>query len=43
MKWLDPIKKLYDLYSEEEDSSRIVEVTDLDSDIEELAGSYMDL
>ena len=37
--WLDPIEKLYDMYSEEEDTLRIVEVTDdgldFDSDIED--------
>jgi len=26
MKWFDPIEELYDIYLEEEDSSRIVEV-----------------
>jgi len=44
---LDPIEELYDLYSEEEDTPRIVEVGDdgLDwvSDIEGLADPYTDL
>ena len=26
MNWLDPIKELYDMYSEEEDTPRIVEL-----------------
>jgi len=47
MNQLDPIKELYDMYSEEEDTLRIIEVEDdgLDfvSDIEGLADPYMDL
>jgi len=47
MNWLDPIEELYDMYLEEEDISRIVELGDdgLDwvSDIEGLADPYMDL
>ena len=47
MNWLDPIEELYDMYSEEEDTLRIVELGDdgLDwvSDIEGLADPYMDL
>jgi len=47
MNQLDPIKELYDMYSEEEDTLRIVEIEDdgLDfvSDIEGLADPYMDL
>ena len=45
--WLDPIEELYDIYSEEEDTLRIVEVgnNDLDfvSDIEGPANPYIDL
>ena len=44
---LDPIEELYNMYSEEEDTPRIVEVVDdgldFDSDIEGLANPYMDL
>jgi len=44
---LDPIEELYDIYSEEEDTLRIVKVreNDLDfvSDIKGLADLYMDL
>jgi len=47
MNQLDPIEELYDMYSEEEDTPRIVEIEDdglgLDSDIEGLANPYMDL
>ena len=47
MNWLDPIEKLYDMYLEEEDTPRIVELVDkgldFDSDVEGLANSYMDL
>ena len=47
MNQLDPIKELYDMYSEEEDTPRIVEVEDnnldLASDIEGLADPYIDL
>jgi len=47
MNRLDPIKELYDMYSEEEDTPRIVELGDdgLDfvSDIEGPADPYMDL
>ena len=47
MNWLDPIKELYNMYLEEEDTPRIIEVEDDDldivSDIEGLANSYMDL
>ena len=45
--WLDPIKELYDMYSEEEDTPRIVELgddgLDLVSDMEGLADPYMNL
>ena len=45
--WLDPIEELYDMYSEEEDAPRIVEVEDdgLDflSDVDGPADPYMDL
>ena len=45
--WLDPIKELYDMYSEEEDTPRIVELgddgLDLVSDMEGPADPYMDL
>jgi len=44
---LDPIEELYDMYSEEEDTLRIVEIEDdgLDfiSDVEGPADPYMDL
>jgi len=47
MNRLDPIEELYDMYSEEEDTPRIVELGDdrlkLVSDIEGLADPYMDL
>jgi len=47
MNRLDPIEELYDMYSEKEDTPRIVELGDdgLDfvSDIEGLADPYMDL
>ena len=47
MNWLDPIEELYDMYSEEEDTLRIVEVRgddlDLVSDVEGPANPYMDL
>jgi len=47
MNRLDPIEKLYDMYSEEEDTPRIVEIEDdgLDfvSDVEGPADLYMDL
>jgi len=47
MNRLDPIEELYDMYSEEEDTPRIVEVVndrlDFDSDIEGLTDPYMDL
>jgi len=44
---LDPTEELYDMYSEEEDTLRIIEIEDdgLDfvSDLEGLADPYMDL
>ena len=47
MNWLDPIEELYNMYLEEEDTLRIVEVgnDDLDFilDIEGLANFYIDL
>jgi len=47
MNQLDPIEELYDMYSEEEDTPRIIEVEDnsLDfvSDIEGPANPYIDL
>jgi len=47
MNRLDPIEELYDMYSEEEDTLRIIEIEDdgldLVSDIEEPADPYMDL
>ena len=47
MNQLDPIKELYDMYSEEEDTPRIVELgdngLDLDLDIEGPADPYIDL
>ena len=47
MNRLDPIEELYEMYSEEENTLRIVEVVnnglDFDSDIEGPAGPYMDL
>ena len=42
-----PIEELYEMYSEEEGTPRIVELVDdgldFDSDVEELANPYMDL
>jgi len=47
MNRLDPIEELYEMYSEEEDAPRIVEIEDdgLDflSDVDGLADLYMDL
>ena len=47
MNRLDPIEELYDIYSEEEDTPRIVELVDdrldFDSDVEEPADPYIDL
>jgi len=48
MNWLDPIKELYNMYSEEEDTLRIVEVTvddlNFNLDIEDrLADLYLKL
>jgi len=47
MKWLDLIEELYNLYSEEENSPKIVEVIDDDmdlaSDIEGPMDPYLDL
>jgi len=47
MNRLDPIEELYDMYSEEEDTPRIVEVEDEDLDftldIEGPANPYIDL
>jgi len=47
MNQLDPIEELYDMYSEEEDAPRIVEVVDdgldFDSDVEGPADPNMDL
>ena len=47
MDQLDPIEELYDMYLEEEDTSRIVELKDndldLDLDVEGPADPYMDL
>jgi len=47
MNRLDPIKELYEMYSEEEDAPRVVEIEDdgLDFvlDIEGPADPYMDL
>jgi len=48
MNRLDPIEELYDMYSEEEDTPRIVEVADngmdFDSDLEDgLANPYLEL
>jgi len=47
MNQLDPIEKLYNMYLEEEDTLRIVEIEDdgLDfvSDVERLANPYIDL
>jgi len=47
IKWLDPIEELYDLYLEEKDSPKIVEVMDDDMDLaldtEGPADPYLDL
>jgi len=47
MNQLDPIKELYDMYPEEENTLRIIEVEndglDFVSDIEGLANPYIDL
>ena len=47
MNRLDPIEELYNMYSEEEDTPRIVEVVDdgldFDSDVKGPADPYMDL
>jgi len=47
MNQLDPIEELYEMYLEEKDTPRIVEVKDnnidFNSDIERLADPYMDL
>jgi len=47
MNWLDPIEELYNMYSEEEDTPRIVEIEndglDFVSDVEGPADPYMDL
>ena len=47
MNRLVPIEELYDMYLEEEDTPRIIEIKDdrldLDSDVEGLANPYMDL
>jgi len=47
MNQLDPIEELYDMYSEEEDTPRIIEIEndglDLVSDVEGPANPYMDL
>jgi len=47
MNQLDPIEELYDMYSEEEDTPRIVEIKDnnldLDLDVEGPVDPYMDL
>ena len=47
MNRLDPIEELYNMYSEEENTLKIVEIgdngLDLVSDVEELADPYMDL
>jgi len=48
MNQLDPIKELYNMYSEEEDTPRIVEVEDdglgFNSDLEDgLADPYLEL
>jgi len=47
MNQLDSIKKLCDMYSEEKETLRIVELMDdgidLDSDIEELTNLYLEL
>ena len=47
MNQLDPIEELYDMYLEEEDTPRIIEIEDngldLDLDVEGPADPYMDL
>jgi len=47
MNWLDPIEKLYNMYLEEEDTPRIIEIEDngldLVSDVEGPANPYMNL
>jgi len=47
MNRLDPIEELYDMYLEEEDTPRIVELVDseldFDSDVKGPADPYMDL
>ena len=47
MNRLDPIEELYDMYSEEEDTPRSIEVIDngldFDLDVEGPADPYMDL
>ena len=47
MNRLDPIEELYNMYSEEEDTPRIVELADdgldFDSDVDGPADPYMDL
>jgi len=47
MNQLDPIEELYNMYSEKEDTLRIIEIEDnrldLDLDIEGLVDPYMDL
>ena len=47
MNRLDPIKELYEMYSEEEDTPRIVEIEDKEldflSDVDGPADLYMDL
>jgi len=47
MNWLDPIKELYDMYLEEEDTPRIIEIEDngldLNLDVEGPADPYMNL
>jgi len=47
MNQLDPIEELYDMYSEEENTLRIIEIEDdrldLDSDVKGPANPYMDL
>jgi len=47
MNWLDPIEELYEIYLEEEDTPRIVEIEDdglnFLSDVDGPADLYMDL
>jgi len=47
MNRLDPIEELYDMYLEEEDTLRIIEIEDdgpdFVLDVERSAGPYMDL